>query len=247
MKARVELRDVITIIYANQRQMRRHDPLQKYMEVVFEYAGEVRPPRPGAPLPLARCTTFSCACTARTATSTLLAGQLQLFLLHDLLLLLLHQCACAQRLFAQTGWGACAHAACTAERESPVKPSELANRNVEIDHLRAEDLEYNYDKKGLAALRRRLFWAIAEYRGARRCRTGAGGGSGQGVQHGTRWACRTLTERGRWASSRVGERGGVRVCDGVWCAALEPLGQGHTAAGGGRSLVVQPCGRVKGE
>ncbi len=40
MKARVELRDVITIIYANQRQMRRHDPLQKYMEIVFEYAGK---------------------------------------------------------------------------------------------------------------------------------------------------------------------------------------------------------------
>jgi hypothetical protein len=39
MRARVELRDVITIIYANQRQMRRHDPLQKYMEIVFEQAG----------------------------------------------------------------------------------------------------------------------------------------------------------------------------------------------------------------
>lgn len=40
MRARVELRDVITIIYANQRQMRRHDPLMKYMEIVFEDAGQ---------------------------------------------------------------------------------------------------------------------------------------------------------------------------------------------------------------
>jgi hypothetical protein len=32
------------------------------------------------------------------------------------------------------------------ERESPVKPSDLASRTVDIEHLRAEDLEYNYDK-----------------------------------------------------------------------------------------------------
>jgi hypothetical protein len=32
------------------------------------------------------------------------------------------------------------------ERESPVKPSDLATRTVDIEHLRAEDLEYNYDK-----------------------------------------------------------------------------------------------------
>jgi hypothetical protein len=29
MKQRAELEDVITVIYANQRQMRRHDPLRK--------------------------------------------------------------------------------------------------------------------------------------------------------------------------------------------------------------------------
>lgn len=39
MKSTGELETVITIIYANQRQMRRHDALQKYMDVVVDYAG----------------------------------------------------------------------------------------------------------------------------------------------------------------------------------------------------------------
>ncbi|KAJ9517407.1 hypothetical protein QJQ45_016782, partial [Haematococcus lacustris] len=34
MKGRGELDSVITVIYANQRQMRRHDPLYKYMDIV---------------------------------------------------------------------------------------------------------------------------------------------------------------------------------------------------------------------
>ena len=41
LKSTGELETVITIIYANQRQMRRHDALHKYMDVVASYAGEV--------------------------------------------------------------------------------------------------------------------------------------------------------------------------------------------------------------
>lgn len=70
IRATNELETVVTIIYANQRQMRRHDPLRKYMDVIADQA----------------------------------------------------------------------------EKESPIKPSELAQRTVDIDSLRAEDLEYNYDK-----------------------------------------------------------------------------------------------------
>lgn len=40
MKSTGELETVITIVYANQRQMRRHDVLRKYMDVVSDYAGE---------------------------------------------------------------------------------------------------------------------------------------------------------------------------------------------------------------
>ncbi|KAF5836465.1 LMBR1-like membrane protein-domain-containing protein [Dunaliella salina] len=91
MKSTSELETVITIIYANQRQMRRHDALHKYMDVVASYA----------------------------------------------------------------------------ETHSPIKPSLLATRTVDIEGLRAEDLEYNYDLEGLAILRRRLFWAVADYKGFR--------------------------------------------------------------------------------
>ena len=38
-------------------------------------------------------------------------------------------------------------------------------RNVDIEALTAEDLEYNYEKSGLADLRGRLFAAIHEYKG----------------------------------------------------------------------------------
>lgn len=39
IKATNELETVITIISANQRQMRRHDPLRKYMDIVCDFAG----------------------------------------------------------------------------------------------------------------------------------------------------------------------------------------------------------------
>ncbi len=57
-------------------------------------------------------------------------------------------------------------------QESPIKPSDLAARaqgaqGVDIEGMRAEDLDYNYDKAGLAALRQRMFYAIAEYKGGR--------------------------------------------------------------------------------
>lgn len=50
------------------------------------------------------------------------------------------------------------------EKGSPIKASD-AQRNVDIEGLSAEDLEYNYDKKGLADLRRRMKDAMANYQG----------------------------------------------------------------------------------
>mmetsp|Transcript_35578 Transcript_35578/g.79011 ORF Transcript_35578/g.79011 Transcript_35578/m.79011 type:complete len:727 (-) Transcript_35578:712-2892(-) len=52
-----------------------------------------------------------------------------------------------------------------AERDSPVKPSQITN--VELDGLSAEELEYNYDIQGMAQLRRRMKSAVADYQGAR--------------------------------------------------------------------------------
>ncbi|MEW5297623.1 MAG: hypothetical protein WDW36_000821 [Sanguina aurantia] len=91
MKSTAELEAVVMIIFANMKQMRRHDPLRKYMDIIGTYA----------------------------------------------------------------------------EAESPVKPSQMEARNVDIEALKAEDLEYNYDLQGLAELRRRMFYAIAVYKGAR--------------------------------------------------------------------------------
>lgn len=65
----------------------------------------------------------------------------------------------------------------TSERDSPIKPSEIAQRNVDFDSLAAEDLEYNYDERGLAELRKRMCYAIAGYQGERLY--GAGGGCGR--------------------------------------------------------------------
>ncbi|GFR49399.1 hypothetical protein Agub_g11451 [Astrephomene gubernaculifera] len=109
MKSTAELETVVTIIAANERQMRRHDPLRKYMDIIVEHV----------------------------------------------------------------------------EKESPIKPSDLAARGgglgagrsgggaggglggIDIESMNAEDLEYNYDVAGLAALRRRMFYAISTYKGDR--------------------------------------------------------------------------------
>ncbi|PNW77818.1 hypothetical protein CHLRE_10g453100v5 [Chlamydomonas reinhardtii] len=98
MKATSELETVVTIIAANERQIRRHDPLRKYMDIIVEHL----------------------------------------------------------------------------EKESPIKPSDLAARaaaagrpGIDIESIAAEDLEYNYDVSGLAALRRRMFFAISTYNGDR--------------------------------------------------------------------------------
>jgi hypothetical protein len=53
-----------------------------------------------------------------------------------------------------------------AEQESPVKPSSVVAAGYDMDALAADDLEYNYDKAGLAALRRRLAAAIHDFKGA---------------------------------------------------------------------------------
>ncbi|KAG1668956.1 hypothetical protein FOA52_001000 [Chlamydomonas sp. UWO 241] len=90
MRATNELETVVAVIYANQRQMRRGDPLRPLMEII----------------------------------------------------------------------------AAQAERESPIKPSEMAARNINMDVLQAEDLEYNYEEKGLAELRRRMKKAVTLYQGA---------------------------------------------------------------------------------
>ncbi|PNH04704.1 LMBR1 domain-containing protein 2 [Tetrabaena socialis] len=104
MKSTAELETVVTIIAANERQMRRHDPLRKYMDIIVAHV----------------------------------------------------------------------------EKESPIKPSDLqaasGSRNaaggrggagLDIESMNAEDLEYNYDVAGLAALRRRMFFAISSYNGDR--------------------------------------------------------------------------------
>eukprot|EP00775_Hariotina_reticulata_P003223 gene3223-3500_t len=54
----------------------------------------------------------------------------------------------------------------TAEDESPVKPSSVVAAGYDLDALGADDLEYNYDIPGLAALRRRLTAAIHDFKGA---------------------------------------------------------------------------------
>lgn len=53
-----------------------------------------------------------------------------------------------------------------AEEDSPVKPSAVVTSGYDMDSLGADDLEYNYDKAGLAALRRRLAAAIHDFKGA---------------------------------------------------------------------------------
>lgn len=47
MKSTTELETVVTIVYANQRQMRRTDPLKKYMDVIADQAGALRGGRRG--------------------------------------------------------------------------------------------------------------------------------------------------------------------------------------------------------
>jgi hypothetical protein len=54
-----------------------------------------------------------------------------------------------------------------AEKASPVRPSDVASRGpLDLEALSPDDLEYNYDRDGLAALRRRLNSAIASYAAA---------------------------------------------------------------------------------
>lgn len=65
------------------------------------------------------------------------------------------------------------------EKGSPIKPSD-PQHTVDIEGLEAEDLEYNYDQKGLAELRRRMKDAVANYQGR-------GGASGPV------WACLPLS------------------------------------------------------
>eukprot|EP00201_Polytomella_parva_P006581 CAMPEP_0175081692 /NCGR_PEP_ID=MMETSP0052_2-20121109/26305_1 /TAXON_ID=51329 ORGANISM="Polytomella parva, Strain SAG 63-3" /NCGR_SAMPLE_ID=MMETSP0052_2 /ASSEMBLY_ACC=CAM_ASM_000194 /LENGTH=865 /DNA_ID=CAMNT_0016352733 /DNA_START=108 /DNA_END=2702 /DNA_ORIENTATION=- len=91
MRSTREMEDVVTIVMANERQLRRHDPLRKYMDVVLE---ELR-------------------------------------------------------------------------KESPISPNDISSNNIDLEGLRAEDLEYNYDRDGLASLRRRMRAAINEYNGNR--------------------------------------------------------------------------------
>lgn len=50
----------------------------------------------------------------------------------------------------------------------------VAQENIDFETLRAEDLEYNFEKKGLSNLRRRMFWAIADYQGEAPLRVGRG-------------------------------------------------------------------------
>lgn len=96
MKSTAELETVVAIVAANERQMRRHDPLRKYMDIIVAHV----------------------------------------------------------------------------EKESPIKPGDLASRStsgggLDLESFNAEDLEYNYDVTGLAALRKRMYFAISNYKGDR--------------------------------------------------------------------------------
>jgi hypothetical protein len=88
----------------------------------------------------------------------------------------------------------------------PCALPQVGQRQLDIEQLAADDLEYNYDKKGLAALRRRLMSAIHGYQGARaqyeEVRGTGGGGGGWGGGGGG--CCR----RGQ------GGQGGERCCAG---------------------------------
>ena len=46
MKSTLELDTVVTIIYANQRQMRRSDPLKPYMDIIADFAEKESPVKP---------------------------------------------------------------------------------------------------------------------------------------------------------------------------------------------------------
>ena len=66
----------------------------------------------------------------------------------------------------------------------------MASQPLDIEGLAADDLEYNYDLEGLAALRRRLDAAVHAYQGAHaqyeevRARGGGGGGWVAGEERG---------------------------------------------------------------
>jgi len=49
---------------------------------------------------------------------------------------------------------------------NPLDQNQMQGRTLDIEQLAADDLEYNYDMAGLAALRRRLAAAIHAYKGA---------------------------------------------------------------------------------
>lgn len=79
------------------------------------------------------------------------------------------------------------------EKDSPIKPSVVAQENIDFETLRAEDLEYNFEKKGLSNLRRRMFWAIADYQGE------APLGEGRGEDGG----CERCGDEGVWGGERL--------------------------------------------
>jgi hypothetical protein len=49
---------------------------------------------------------------------------------------------------------------------NPTLNRQVSGRTIDVERLAADDLEYNYDMAGLAALRRRLAAAIHNYKGA---------------------------------------------------------------------------------
>jgi hypothetical protein len=149
VKTTAELEAVVTVVCANQRQMPRRDPLRPLMEQIAQFAeaeSPVKPSQVGADRGVAPGTGVKPEGRPRIGAAA--AGQ---------------ACrkAAGPRLTAD---------APPAPRAPPSplapRPRQMANRHLDIERLAADDLEYNYDVQGLAALRRRLTGAIHNYKGA---------------------------------------------------------------------------------
>jgi hypothetical protein len=133
--------------------------------------------------------------------------------------------------------------AARAERASPVRPSDVAARGaLDLEALSADDLEYNYDREGLAALRRRLNASVAAYSAAHAqyedsvARGIALEAVVKARQRGD-WSVEAATEAAAAGASAAAGRGGF-----LPAALRGGGGSGASAGGGGISSSSSPPG-----
>ena len=163
MRSTTELETVVTIICANERQMRRSDVLRPFMEIIASELGGRGIVGGGGMVGWKRC-----GCAHRWAISPLPKLPWPPAPVPP----------SPPALASPSDPSASSHS-CSTEKGSPIKPSD-PQRTVDIEGLEAEDLEYNYDQKGLAELRRRMKDAVANYQGG-------GGGGAAGLLPGPAW------------------------------------------------------------